>query len=213
MGLRNKQRNLQVGLMIKHYREKNNLTQKELAEKIDKSESTVRMWELGKSEPDLETLILLANIFDIEINELFALDNAILPQGNFVSSDKKAITIRLKELRKQANKTQAEIAQMLEVSFQAYSNWENGNRQADYDTLIKLADYFNVSVDYLLGHDVKSSNSVINRPDYEIDFLEKFGSLLNIKEFLELAEKCKAMTKVQIGIVFGFASLVLEKNL
>lgn len=58
---------------------------------------------------------------------------------------------RLIELRKKNNKTQSDIARELSISRQAYSNYELGNREADYDTLNKLADYFGVSVDYLLG--------------------------------------------------------------
>lgn len=120
--------------------------------------------------------------------------------------------IRLKELRIQANKKQSEIAEVLGVSFQAYSNWENGNREPDFGTLIKLADYFSVSVDYLLGHDVDGNHSVINRPNYELDFVEKFGDLLNNKEFIELTTLCHEMTNVQIGIVLGFAMNLLQLN-
>ena len=60
--------------------------------------------------------------------------------------------IKLKELRKSQNLTLKELALRLEISYQALSNYENSNRQPDYETLIKFADFFNVSVDYLLGH-------------------------------------------------------------
>ena len=52
-----------VAFRIKHLRQNANMTQKELAQKLFKSESTVRMWELGKSEPDLATINLIAEIF------------------------------------------------------------------------------------------------------------------------------------------------------
>ena len=60
--------------------------------------------------------------------------------------------IKLKELRKSQNLTLKELALRLEISYQALSNYENSNRQPDYETLIRIADFFNVSVDYLLGH-------------------------------------------------------------
>jgi transcriptional regulator with XRE-family HTH domain len=58
---------------------------------------------------------------------------------------------RLRELRHNLNKKQKEIAQELNLSVQVYCNYENGLREPSFDTLTKLADYFDVSVDYLLG--------------------------------------------------------------
>lgn len=58
---------------------------------------------------------------------------------------------RLKELRDQIGKLQKEIAQDLNLSVQVYCNYEKGQREPSFDTLIKIAQYFDVSVDYLLG--------------------------------------------------------------
>ncbi len=57
--------------------------------------------------------------------------------------------IRLIELR--GDKTQEYIAKQTGLTQQSYRNYESGTRQAKYETLIRLADYFNVSLDYLLG--------------------------------------------------------------
>lgn len=59
--------------------------------------------------------------------------------------------MRLKELRK--NISQQKVSNDLGISQKTYSTYETGTRQADYETLIKLADYFHVSLDYLLGRD------------------------------------------------------------
>ena len=59
--------------------------------------------------------------------------------------------MRLKELRKEKKQTQEEIAQVLNVQKQTYQNYELGKRSADIDTLKNLADYYNVSLDYLVG--------------------------------------------------------------
>lgn len=53
--------------------------------------------------------------------------------------------------RKVANKTQKEMAEIFGISRQAYANYEIGNREPDFETLNKIANYFNVSTDYLLG--------------------------------------------------------------
>lgn len=58
---------------------------------------------------------------------------------------------RLKSLRKNLNKTQEEVAAGLGVSRGAYSHFENDRNEPDSETLSKIADYFQVSIDYLLG--------------------------------------------------------------
>jgi prophage sa05, DNA-binding protein len=60
---------------------------------------------------------------------------------------------RLKELRKDKNKSQKEIAELLEVNEKTISRWEKGERPIKTDKAQQLADYFGVSVGYLLGYD------------------------------------------------------------
>ena len=58
--------------------------------------------------------------------------------------------MRLKELREQKHISQLKLAMDLDMNQNSISRYETGERQADYQTLIKFADYFNVSIDYLL---------------------------------------------------------------
>ena len=58
---------------------------------------------------------------------------------------------RLKELRVSKSISQVKLAIDLDLNQNSISRYENGVREADYKTLIKLADYFDVSIDYLLG--------------------------------------------------------------
>ncbi len=58
--------------------------------------------------------------------------------------------MRLKILRKQKNISQLKLAMDMGINQNSVSRYENGERQADYKTLIAFADYFNVSIDYLL---------------------------------------------------------------
>lgn len=55
------------------------------------------------------------------------------------------------ELRKDKDMKQEELADILNIARPTLSNWENGNRGIDLETLVVIADYFNVSCDYLLG--------------------------------------------------------------
>lgn len=58
---------------------------------------------------------------------------------------------RLKQLRKDKNLTQTELGNKINVTKVSISGYESGNRSPDTDTLQRLADYFEVSTDYLLG--------------------------------------------------------------
>ena len=62
---------------------------------------------------------------------------------------------RLKECRKNIGKTQRELAVDLGISGSGYQNYELGNREPNHETTVKIADYFGVSVDYLLGRDIQ----------------------------------------------------------
>jgi len=61
------------------------------------------------------------------------------------------LSARLTYLRKRNKKTQEDMAKFLGITRPAYTAYESGRRQPDYETLQKLANFFNVSVDYLLG--------------------------------------------------------------
>ena len=62
----------------------------------------------------------------------------------------------LKELRKKKGLTQVQFAEIFNISKGTIAMWEINRRQPDKDTLSALADYFKVSVDYLLGREEKS---------------------------------------------------------
>ena len=57
----------------------------------------------------------------------------------------------LKQLRSEKNETQTVVAKALHVSQRAYSNYENGSREPSIETLINMAEYFNVPIDVLVG--------------------------------------------------------------
>ena len=59
--------------------------------------------------------------------------------------------MRLKDLRKEKKITQLQLAMELNMSQNTISRYETGEREPGINELISLADYFNVSIDYLLG--------------------------------------------------------------
>ena len=58
---------------------------------------------------------------------------------------------RLKELRKENTLTQNDVAKILKISRVVYNRYENGQREIPLDVLCEIADYYKVSVDYILG--------------------------------------------------------------
>lgn len=67
--------------------------------------------------------------------------------------------MKLKELRKSRNITQNELAQKFNVSNQTILNWENNIFSPSVQQLKDLADFFQVSVDFLIEHETKNLNS------------------------------------------------------
>ena len=64
----------------------------------------------------------------------------------------------LKKLRGEKRLSQAELAEILKISQQTIASWEVGRTEPDNEMLVKIAKYFDVSVDYLLGQ------TVVRRP-------------------------------------------------
>ena len=62
-----------------------------------------------------------------------------------------AFTDRLKEVRNSVGKTQSEVARDLKISSTGYAGYEQGYREPDFDMLIKICKYFDVTADYMIG--------------------------------------------------------------
>ncbi|HZK18312.1 MAG TPA: helix-turn-helix transcriptional regulator [Clostridia bacterium] len=61
------------------------------------------------------------------------------------------LPIRIQQLRKENMWTQYELAERLELSRSAIASWETGRREPDLKTILKLANLFHVTLDYLVG--------------------------------------------------------------
>ncbi len=67
----------QIGMNIVSYRKRQGLTQAGLAEKLNYSDKAVSKWERGESAPDVVTLMQLAELFDVTVNDLLVDPNAL----------------------------------------------------------------------------------------------------------------------------------------
>ncbi|WP_270743357.1 helix-turn-helix domain-containing protein [Streptococcus infantarius] len=74
---------------------------------------------------------------------------------------------RLAELRKEKNISQEEIAEKLYVSRQTISNWERGKTYPDINSLLLMANYFDVSLDHLIKGDVDTMKHQVDQSQFK----------------------------------------------
>lgn len=69
----------------------------------------------------------------------------------------------LRILRMKKHLYQKDIAKLLNIAVSTYSYWENGTYEPDQKSLVKLADFYNVSIDYLLGRTENDDEKAIKQ--------------------------------------------------
>jgi transcriptional regulator with XRE-family HTH domain len=72
---------------------------------------------------------------------------------------------RLREMRLRRNISQEEVARHIGITRSAYSHYEINNRQPVYETLIKLAHYFDVTLDYIIGGTLSKTPDGSDKPE------------------------------------------------
>jgi transcriptional regulator with XRE-family HTH domain len=80
--------------------------------------------------------------------------------------DQDFIPTKLKEFRKEKNLSQSEVAKAIGVTQASYSKYESGETQMTYQVMFKLADFYGITIDELLGH--KPLNGLIDKKTLEI---------------------------------------------
>ena len=76
---------------------------------------------------------------------------------------------RLKELRKTRGVNQTELSAYLNYGYTAIANYESGRNEPAFDTICKIADYFDVTVDYLIGReDSPIKSNMISKDESEL---------------------------------------------
>lgn len=99
---------------------------------------------------------------------------------------------RLKELRKSKNLKQAEFAAIFNASQGAVGNWESGKRMPDAETLSKIADFFGVSVDYLLCRENQTTDEQLADVQFALYGEEHDLTEEEKKKILEFAKFVKS---------------------
>ena len=96
---------------------------------------------------------------------------------------------RLRTLRKKNNISQIKLSKYFNYGSTAIANYESGRNEPSYDVLIKIADYFNVSIDYLLGREEEplvKRNLTIEEDNLIKDFRELDKNIqINLTELIK----------------------------
>lgn len=83
----------------------------------------------------------------------------------------------LKKLRQKFDVTQNQLAEAIGVSQQSINKYENHNVQPDIETLIRMADFFHTSVDYLIGNNKSEDENEFRLSDDEIRLISQYRQL------------------------------------
>ena len=95
--------------------------------------------------------------------------------------------MRLKELRKQNNKTQEDISKHLNVARSTYNGYEQGFSEPSIETLCKLADFYNITLDYLVCREFNN----------DLGYLDKLElNILKITKKLNQTNKLQALAYI-----------------
>lgn len=121
--------------------------------------------------------------------------------------------LNLKTIREEKGISQATVAKGLNISRQAYNNYELGKREPDLETLINLAGYFNCSVDYLLGRDESTINEdVLDRVNVlDQEALEFYGNILDAEKENDMIKKYRTLDEYGREVVIGVADIEIKR--
>lgn len=119
---------------------------------------------------------------------------------------------RLKQLRKEKGLTQQELSEAIAAPARTIQRWENGENQIKENRASQLADYFGVSVGYLLGYEPESE-SVSNYKKIRIHFTDGHEMNFLVRDFTE-KELAKIISQFNNGNLMRIRNLsVNPKNI
>lgn len=95
--------------------------------------------------------------------------------------------MKLKELRKEKNKTQDEMSKILNIARSTYNGYEQNISEPNIDTLCKLADYYNITLDYLVGREFNNDLGYLDDNDKNLIQISKQLSTINKIKLLAFA--------------------------
>ena len=132
-------------------REEKDYLSKDMAKFLNIPPSVYSEWENNKLSISTKRLYELGEFFNVNIDYLVGLSSKRINLKTNKVLDQKETSLRLKEVRENMNLSMRELAQKLNTSSSAISNYENNKNLILSSFLIELAKISNYSIDYILG--------------------------------------------------------------
>ncbi|MBE7075177.1 MAG: helix-turn-helix transcriptional regulator [Clostridiales bacterium] len=120
--------------------------------------------------------------------------------------------LKLKELRKEKRLSQKQVAEIVNYSQNLISSWEHGLREPSLEALITLANFFNVSVDYLIGNDVNLPKEFNNSLNIKLTRHLTSNQQACIKDILELDDVLVVQAKIYIKALKEAHEVLMKKE-
>lgn len=137
-------------------REEKDYLSKDMAKFLNIPPSVYSEWENNKLSISTKRLYELGEFFNVNIDYLVGLSSKRINLKTNKVLDQKQTSLRLKEVRENMNLSMRELAQKLNTSSSAISNYENNKNLILSSFLIELSKISNYSIDYILGRsDIK----------------------------------------------------------
>lgn len=199
-------------MRIKELRKAKGCTQAQLSDLLNVSQQNISKYETGKLEPDIRTMIKLADYFNVTLDYIFERDfsfaqNEFIDATSFSPSSSNEIyekpkNLFKKNLRKHRNLlglSQKSFAEKLGIKPTTYRNYENSDREPNYDTLILIASELDVSIENLLGVDFFDNKKIGDSFEFTEDLrlLCKLYTSLDVVGQATLMERAKALHDFQ----------------
>lgn len=189
-----------LGDTLRSFRTLNRMTQKELADKLSISPSTIGMYEQNRRTPDIETLTRISQIFDTSVD--FLLGNEKSGGNNYANFQLYDESFDFQERITSSMEEQA----MSEDTFMKLTGFNKdekdsylyGNRKPSLEDLIKISGVLKVSTDYLLGVSERKRISaedelLLHATDRERNLIDTFRKLNIDNQDIIIGESKKAL--------------------
>ena len=164
---------------LQEMRLKSKLTKKVVAQVLNMTPEGYGYYEKGTRSPSIEVIKVLAEYYGVTTDYLLGVGDASTRDYLTNNAGMKS----LKDLRAAIGVTQMELANSMGVSRSTVAMWETGGSQPDNDMLVKLADFFDVTTDFLLGVEKSPTRDYFTNSDDEFAFLDNMTAD-------EIAEQC-----------------------
>lgn len=174
-----------IGKRIKLQRKHVGLTQEALAEKLGyRNKTSITKIENGTNDIPQSKLYAFANALDTSVSYLIGWSEDENASSN---SSTNVFSIRFKTLRAEKELSQQILSDKLKISKSSINMYERGEREPSFTTLISIADFFDVDIDYLLGRQDKK---------------RKIDILINTSD----SNHNNVLTKREYGIIVAYRS-------